>query len=215
MGKSSREEQETAMRELTDIMWYGAFDTYGELEETVDEELAKHGITSCEFEEFIERRKVERSLEQVGATGILLQDLADYLRLPQQDLLGPLKRVGAVKGEDGRFRLPGDLAGRSQGHQDYIKRHLRSIGAMLDENGLLHRPGECAHFKRRSSSNRRCLVKERRRFLGELLHDAGAAGFSLEELAQRLHCPQQKVLEHLEKMDVGKGQDGRFRGRHY
>ncbi len=92
------------MRELTDVIWYGAFDTYRDLAETIDEKLAAFGITDAEWNRFQMRRDVERSLEKAGADGILLKDLADYHNLQQQDVIKQLGVLGAAKGEDGRFR---------------------------------------------------------------------------------------------------------------
>lgn len=106
MDKPTREEQEKEMRELSDIIWFHAFDSYGELDETIDKVLADYKITLEEWSEFQRRRHVERSLEQVGAAGILLRDLADYHDITQPDLIERLRVIGALKGEDGRFRRP-------------------------------------------------------------------------------------------------------------
>ncbi len=196
MDKPTREEQEKEMRELSDLFWLGAIG-FKETDETVIKVLLDYKITIEEWNEFHARRRpVERSLEQVGTSGIFLRDLADYHGLPQPDLMERLRVIGAVKGEDGRFRLAGELAGSE----------VRPFTGITGRSPV-QRPLQQAEV----AGHRRAWLVDEVVQIRRLFEQAGAAGLSLDDLAKYLGRPPQEVLERLSEEGAVKGEDGRFR----
>lgn len=133
------------MRELSWSLWSGS-STYKDMEEVLEPKLKKYRITDDEWIEFRWRRfPVECSLLQVGAGGIGLSDLAQYHCLAEADLLELLNTIGAVRGEDERFRLaaplPGgdprpDVSWRVLDNRSPVRRMLEKAGAaglLLDD----------------------------------------------------------------------------------
>ena len=127
------------LRGLMDELFSGAYG-FKDMEEILPRQLASHEISDEQWAEFMNfRRPLERSLEEVGAAGISVADLAAYHDLSTTDLEQMLASIGAVKGEDGRCRLRGPLPGslhRRNPHGGWVVGDVRSpVQKLLDRTG--------------------------------------------------------------------------------